>query len=66
MVVGLYIMIFYEFVKLDGVVFRISIVFGYCFVGNVVLVGVFDIIIVIENMSIGMGGLVMVEGGGLG
>lgn len=51
---------------LFGCVFVVGIVVGCCFVGNVVLLGCSDVIIVMCGSNIGMGGLVMVEGGGLG
>lgn len=44
----------------------VGVVFGCCFVGNVVLLGCCDVIIVICDVIIGMVGLVMIEGGGLG
>jgi acetyl/propionyl-CoA carboxylase alpha subunit len=59
-------MSFFQFAKLSGQVPRIGIVSGYCFAGNVALLGCCDVIIATENSSIGMGGPAMIEGGGLG
>ena len=44
----------------------IGIVSGPCFAGNTALLGQCDVIIATRNSSIGMGGPVMIEGGGLG
>jgi len=63
---GLDIMTFVEFARLSGVVPRIAIVSGYCFAGNAAIAGCADVIIATENVSIGMGGPAMIEGGGLG
>lgn len=51
---------------LSGKVFVIGIVLGWCFVGNVALLGMIDVIIVIENSNIGMVGFVLIEVGGFG
>jgi methylmalonyl-CoA carboxyltransferase 12S subunit len=51
---------------LSGLVPRIAIVAGRCFAGNAVLAGCSDLIVATENISLGMGGPAMIEGGGLG
>jgi len=51
---------------LSGVVPRIAVVAGRCFAGNAVIAGCSDLIVATENVSIGMGGPAMIEGGGLG
>jgi acetyl-CoA carboxylase carboxyltransferase component len=51
---------------LSGVVPRVSIASGYCFAGNALLFGCSDITIATPDVSIGMGGPAMIEGGGLG
>jgi acetyl-CoA carboxylase carboxyltransferase component len=48
------------------VVPRIAVVAGRCFAGNAVIAGCSDLIVATENVSIGMGGPAMIEGGGLG
>jgi acetyl-CoA carboxylase carboxyltransferase component len=45
---------------------RIAVVAGRCFAGNAVIAGCSDLIVATENVSIGMGGPAMIEGGGLG
>jgi len=65
-IAGLYINTFVEYAGLSIHVPTIAIVSGYCFAGNAALAGSSDIIIGTENISIGMGGPAMVEGGGLG
>ena len=52
--------------RLSGLVPRISIVAGRCFAGNAVIAGSSDLIVATENVSLGMGGPAMIEGGGLG
>jgi len=52
--------------RLSGVVPRIAVVAGRCFAGNAVLAGCSDLIVATENVSLGMGGPAMIEGGGLG
>jgi len=52
--------------RLSGVVPRIAVVAGRCFAGNAVIAGASDVIVATESISLGMGGPVMVEGGGLG
>lgn len=51
---------------LSGIVPRIAVVAGRCFAGNAVIAGCSDLIVATENVSIGMGGPAMIEGGGLG
>ncbi len=51
---------------LSGVVPRIALVAGRCFAGNAVIAGCSDLIVATENVSLGMGGPAMIEGGGLG
>ncbi|MBV9212089.1 MAG: biotin carboxylase [Actinobacteria bacterium] len=52
--------------RLSGLVPRIAVVAGRCFAGNAVIAGCADLIVATENVSIGMGGPAMIEGGGLG
>jgi acetyl-CoA carboxylase carboxyltransferase component len=52
--------------QLSGLVPRIAIVAGRCFAGNAVIAGSSDLIVATENISLGMGGPAMIEGGGLG
>jgi len=65
-IAGLHIMTFSLFGALVGKVPVISIVSRYCFAGNAALAGCSDVIIATEDVSIGMGGPAMIEGGGLG
>jgi acetyl-CoA carboxylase carboxyltransferase component len=51
---------------LSGLVPRIAVVAGHCFAGNAVIAGCSDLIVATENISLGMGGPAMIEGGGLG
>jgi acetyl-CoA carboxylase carboxyltransferase component len=51
---------------LSGIVPRIAVVAGRCFAGNAVIAGCSDLIVATENISLGMGGPAMIEGGGLG
>jgi acetyl-CoA carboxylase carboxyltransferase component len=51
---------------LSGLVPRIAVVAGRCFAGNAVIAGCADLIVATENVSLGMGGPAMIEGGGLG
>lgn len=60
------IMTFSQFAKMSGLIPRVTIVSGYCFAGNAALAGSADVIIATENISLGMGGPPMIEGGGLG
>jgi acetyl-CoA carboxylase carboxyltransferase component len=52
--------------KLSGLVPRIAVVAGRCFAGNAVIAGCSDLIVATEDVSLGMGGPAMIEGGGLG
>jgi acetyl-CoA carboxylase carboxyltransferase component len=52
--------------RLSGVVPRIAVAAGNCFAGNAMLAGCADLIVATENVSLGMGGPAMIEGGGLG
>jgi acetyl-CoA carboxylase carboxyltransferase component len=52
--------------RLSGLVPRIAVAAGRCFAGNAVLAGCSDLIVATENVSLGMGGPAMIEGGGLG
>ena len=52
--------------RLSGVVPRIAVASGNCFAGNAMLAGCADLIVATENVSLGMGGPAMIEGGGLG
>ncbi len=52
--------------KLAGRVPRIAVVAGRCFAGNAVIAGCSDLIVATEDVSLGMGGPAMIEGGGLG
>ena len=66
MVAGLDLPTFGLFAGLSGSVPMVGVVSGYCFAGNAALLGCCDVIIATANSSIGMGGPVMIEGGGLG
>ena len=63
---GLDVVSFASFAKMNGIAPRLAIVSGYCFAGNAALAGCADVIIATKNVSIGMGGPAMIEGGGLG
>ena len=52
--------------KLSGLVPLVGVTSGYCFAGNVVLLGACDVIIATKDSSIGIGGPAVIEGGGLG
>jgi methylmalonyl-CoA carboxyltransferase 12S subunit len=52
--------------RLSGKVPRVAVVAGRCFAGNAVIAGCSDLIVATENVSLGMGGPAMIEGGGLG
>src|SRR5215217_1189331 len=52
--------------RLSGLVPRIAVVAGCCFAGNAVIAGCSDLIVATANVSLGMGGPAMIEGGGLG
>jgi acetyl-CoA carboxylase carboxyltransferase component len=57
---------FARWARLSGLVPRIAVVAGRCFAGNAVVAGCSDLIVATENVSLGMGGPAMIEGGGLG
>jgi acetyl-CoA carboxylase carboxyltransferase component len=52
--------------RLSGLVPRIAVASGRCFAGNAVIAGSSDLIVATKNVSLGMGGPAMIEGGGLG
>lgn len=52
--------------RLSGLVPRIAVVHGRCFAGNAVIAGCSDLLVATKDVSIGMGGPAMIEGGGLG
>jgi acetyl-CoA carboxylase carboxyltransferase component len=52
--------------RLSGLVPRIAVVSGRCFAGNAVIAGSSDLIVGTDDLSLGMGGPAMIEGGGLG
>jgi len=55
-----------ELGKLSGLVPIVGVNSGYCFAGNVVLLGACDVIIATKDSSLGIGGPAVIEGGGLG
>jgi acetyl-CoA carboxylase carboxyltransferase component len=65
-VAGLDCTTFGRLAALSGQVPLVGIVAGRCFAGNAALLGCCDLIIACEGSSLGMGGPVMIEGGGLG
>mgnify|MGYP001765186576 CR=1 FL=1 len=65
-VTGLDVPTFAQFASLSGLVPLVGVVSGYCFAGNAALIGCCDVIIATQNVSLGMGGPAMIEGGGLG
>ncbi|HXB66206.1 MAG TPA: carboxyl transferase domain-containing protein [Solirubrobacteraceae bacterium] len=65
-VAGLDCRAFQFFARLSGRVPLVGIASGYCFAGNAALLGCCDVVIATEDVSIGMGGPAMIEGGGLG
>ena len=52
--------------KCSGLVPIVGVSSGFCFAGNVVLLGACDVIIATKDSSLGIGGPAMIEGGGLG
>lgn len=52
--------------KCSGLVPIVGVNSGYCFAGNVVLLGACDVIIATKDSSLGIGGPAVIEGGGLG
>ncbi len=63
---GLNVRTWRELGKLSGLVPLIGVNSGYCFAGNVVLLGACDVIIATKDSSMGIGGPAVIEGGGLG
>ncbi len=63
---GLNVRTWRELGKLSGLVPLIGVNSGYCFAGNVVLLGACDVIIATKDSSLGIGGPAVIEGGGLG
>src|SRR5690606_31953777 len=57
---------FWRFSRLSALVPLVGITTGRCFAGNAVLLGACDVIIATRDATIGMGGPVMIEYGGLG
>ena len=55
-----------ELGKLSGLVPLVGVNSGYCFAGNVVMLGACDVIIATKDSSLGIGGPAVIEGGGLG
>ncbi len=66
MVSGTYVASWAYLGKLNGRVPTVAVVDRYCFAGNAALAGCCDCLIATKSSSIGMGGPVMIEGGGLG
>ncbi|MHC1560069.1 acetyl-CoA carboxylase family protein [Actinomycetospora sp. C-140] len=54
------------FAQLSGRVPTVAVVAGYCFAGNAALAGCAELIVGTRDLSLGMGGPAMIEGGGLG
>jgi acetyl/propionyl-CoA carboxylase alpha subunit len=52
--------------KCSGLVPIVGVNSGFCFAGNVVLLGACDVIIATKDSSLGVGGPALIEGGGLG
>ncbi len=63
---GLNVRTWRELGKLSGLVPTVGVSSGYCFAGNVVLLGACDVIIATKDSSLGIGGPAVIEGGGLG
>ncbi|HEY8572260.1 acetyl-CoA carboxylase family protein [Phenylobacterium sp.] len=63
---GLHVPTWRELGKLSGLVPLVGVNSGYCFAGNVVLLGACDVIIATKDSSLGVGGPAVIEGGGLG
>ena len=63
---GLNVRTWRELGKCSGLVPIVGVNSGFCFAGNVVLLGACDVIIATKDSSIGIGGPAMIEGGGLG
>ncbi|PVZ04628.1 acetyl-CoA carboxylase family protein [Actinomycetospora cinnamomea] len=52
--------------RLSGRVPTVAIAAGYCFAGNAALAGCAELLVGTRDLSLGMGGPAMIEGGGLG
>ena len=52
--------------QLSGRVPTVAIAAGYCFAGNAALAGCAELLVGTRDLSLGMGGPAMIEGGGLG
>jgi acetyl-CoA carboxylase carboxyltransferase component len=65
-IAGLHSKTFARLAALSGRVPLVGIAAGWCFAGNAALLGCCDVVIAVEGASIGLGGPVMIEGGGLG
>ncbi|WP_420392498.1 carboxyl transferase domain-containing protein [Acuticoccus sp.] len=65
-IAGLYYTTFYHYAQLSGLVPMVGIGSGRLFAGNAALLGCCDVVIATRDMSLGMGGPAMIEGGGLG
>jgi acetyl/propionyl-CoA carboxylase alpha subunit/acetyl-CoA carboxylase carboxyltransferase component len=65
-VAGLDLQTFTMAARFSGRAPSIAIVSGRCFAGNAALAACCDLLIATRNVSIGMGGPAMIEGGGLG
>ena len=63
---GGFVRAFEYFAKLSGRVPLVGVVSGRCFAGNAALLGCCDVVIATRDVTIGMGGPAMIEGGGLG
>ncbi|XOV85756.1 MAG: carboxyl transferase domain-containing protein [bacterium] len=63
---GLNVRTWREMGKCSGLVPMVGVASGFCFAGNVVLLGACDVIIATRDSSLGIGGPAMIEGGGLG
>ncbi len=63
---GLDCVSFHNFAKLSGKVPLIGIASGRCFAGNAALFGCCDVTIATSDLTLGMGGPAMIEGGGMG
>jgi acetyl-CoA carboxylase carboxyltransferase component len=63
---GLDVSTFRRFAALSGVAPRVGIASGRCFAGNATLFGLCDVTIATPEVSLGMAGPAMIEGGGLG
>jgi acetyl/propionyl-CoA carboxylase alpha subunit/acetyl-CoA carboxylase carboxyltransferase component len=65
-VAGLDLTTFRVLASLSGEAPSVAIVSGRCFAGNAAVAGCCDLLVATANVSLGMGGPAMIEGGGLG